>query len=199
MPECVVEEVLMEARIRALREKTHLDIPIVILAIMFSLTLDKFEAKLFYILFAMLIFTKILTKALPWHLIARLTEENNFFIIVSSYIQISLLFAIFYSYSLNIIASWIFYVLYAFFLLLYAVLLSIRVLDFGNFNNDKTEIKHLLAVLLIFIISLFLIITIVLGHFSWGIDTMVFVNIFMLVFISVCLESYLARIIKCKE
>ena len=56
----------MEEKIAQLREKTHLDIPIVILSIMFSLSLDKFSFTLFHVLFVLLIITIILSKTLPW-------------------------------------------------------------------------------------------------------------------------------------
>ena len=179
----------METQIKQLREKTHMDIPIIILSIMFSLSLNKFQLSVFHVLFVLLIFTTILSKTLMWNLIVYLTKKNNYFIIVSTYIQICLLFAIYYAYGINHSFSWIFYAGYAIFLLLYTLVLSVEVLEFGA-AESSFSVKHLWASLMMIIISVFFGFTVILGPYDWGIAILVLFNICIIIALSLLFEVY---------
>lgn len=181
----------MEEKIAQLREKTHLDIPIVILSIMFSLSLDKFSFTLFHVLFVLLIITIILSKTLPWNLITFLSKKNNYLVIISTYLQILLLFVIYYSFGLNPTVASLFYVGYALFLTLYVVLLCIQLMKFGAIHT-AFSVEHAWAVGLFILHSAFFALAIILSSTSWGIEILVLLNIFLIPLVGYIFEGYAA-------
>ena len=173
----------MKERIEQLREKTHLDIPIVTLSIMFSLSLNKFDFTAFHVLFTLLIFSLIITKAMLWHLTAILSKKCNHFIIIASYVQISLLFAVYYSFSANHGVASAFYAGYAIFLLFYVVLLCIQFFKFGDFEQSQTW-----AVALIFIHLIYFAFVVVSVSIPYGVEMVVIFNICLVLLVGYAFE-----------
>jgi len=173
----------MEERIQQLREKTHLDIPIVILSIMFSLSLDRFDFTVFHVAFTILIFSLILTKAMLWHLTSVLSQKSNHFIIITSYAQISLLFAVYYSFGVNHGVVSLFYAGYSVFLLFYVVLLSIQLYGFGDFTRPQVVSIALIFIHLIYFF--FVVISVSLVH---GVEMVVLFNICLVLLIGFAFE-----------
>jgi len=173
----------MEERIQQLREKTHLDIPIVILSIMFSLSLDRFNFTIFHVAFTLLIFSLIITKAMLWHLTSVLSRKSNHFIIVASYTQISLLFAVYYSFGINHGVSSLFYAGYSVFLLFYVVLLCIQLYGFGNFQHPQAW-----SVALIVIHLMYFAFVVVSVSISYGVEMVVVFNICLVLLVGYTFE-----------
>ena len=173
----------MKERIQQLREKTHLDIPIVILSIMFSLSLDKFDFTVFHIAFTLLIFSLIITKAMLWHLTSVLSRKANIFVIVTSYTQISLLFAVYYSFGINHSVASVFYAGYTVFLLFYVVLLCIQLYGFGDFQRPQAW-----AVALIVIHLIYFAFAVVSVSLSRGVEMVVIFNICLILLVGYAFE-----------
>ncbi|MCG7969976.1 MAG: hypothetical protein JBO36_04895 [Candidatus Thiodiazotropha taylori] len=173
----------MEERIKQLREKTHLDIPIVFLSIMFSLSLDKFSFTVFHVAFTLLIFSLIVSRAMLWNLTSVLTQKSNHFLIVANYAQIALLFAVYYTFGAKQIAVSVFYAAYSIFLLIYVVILCIQLYDFGEIDKEQSW-----PVAIIFLHSLYFFFAVVSSVLSHGVEIAVVFNIALVVSMAYAFE-----------
>lgn len=178
----------MDNKIAQLREKTHLDIPIAILSIMFSLSLNKFDFTVFHIVFTLLILTIILSKAMLWHLTSILSLKNNHFVIISTYIQISLLFAIYYAFGVNNGMASLFYAGYSVFLLFYVVLVCVTLFDFGDFKESLC-MTQVWSIALILIHLGYFAVTVISVSIPHGIEIVVFFNICSVLLVSFSFEK----------
>lgn len=178
----------MDTRIAQLREKTHLDIPIAILSIMFSLSLTKFEFTVFHVVFTLLILTIILSKTMLWHLTSVLSLRNNHFVIISTYIQISLLFAVYYSFGVSNGVASLFYAGYSIFLLFYVVLVCVTLFDFGE-TQDSFCMSQVWATALILVHLGYFAISVVSVSVPHGIEIVVFFNICSVLLVSFSFEK----------
>ena len=178
----------MQNKISQLREKSHLDIPIVILSIMFSFSLNKFDPTIFHLTFTLLVIVKILSKALHWNLTTILSSENNHFIIISSYAQKSLLFAVYYSFPHNHGYASLFYVCYSLFLLLYVVLVCIKIFEFGEMKNSFS-IAQAWAIFLIIMHLGYFAFTVVSVSIPNGVEFVVFFNICLILLVGYIFEK----------
>jgi len=118
--------------IERLREKNHVDFPVVLLSVMFSMSLSHFKWTMFHISFALLVCAHFLVRTMCWRTMARLIESRDPITIVATHIHILSLFALYYAYTSDnpMLGRIVFFLLFTTMLIVGGLLTGI-VLQFG--------------------------------------------------------------------